>query len=195
MRIISLDASTTTIALSVFDFTSIDDVELVHYEYYKPNKKIDLFFRLNEVRNYIIENIKKYKPDQVILEDIILFMKGHSTAATVSSLAVLNRTVGLAILNELDKLPILLNVMKIRHSIKVGKILPPKEDIPELVASILKIKFPWEFDKKAKPKVENYDIADSMAVGLAYIKDIEKITKSLLNEEKSKSKVKKSKKK
>ncbi len=116
------------------------------------------------------------------LEDIILFMKGHSTAATVSALAVLNRTVGLAIYNQSGKPPELLNVMKVRHALKINKRLPGKEEIPDLVSHHLKIEFPWVFKEKGRGKnkelktiEENYDMADAMAVGLAYIKikDIE----------------------
>jgi len=169
MRVLSLDASTSTIGLAVFDYTNFSDKKLIHHEFYKPPQDGDIFERLAQVREYIYSKLDGYQPDNVALEDIILFMKGHSTAITVSSLAVLNRTVGLAVYNNLGKSPELLNVLKIRHAIKTSKILPPKEDIPLLVAHHLKIDFPWIF-KKGKPIVENYDMADAMAVGLAYIK-------------------------
>lgn len=170
MRLLSLDASTTTVGLAVFDYTNFTDKKLVHHEYYKPAKQGDIFERLAKVRDYIYLKMETYHPDEVALEDIILFMKGHSTAATVSSLAVLNRTVGLAVYNHSGKSPQLLNVMKIRHAIKLGKTLPSKEEIPSLVAFHLEMEFPWILNKKEKPIVENYDMADAMAVGLASIK-------------------------
>lgn len=177
MRVLSLDASTTTIGLAVFDYTKFSDVKMVHHEYYKPPKEGDIFERLAQVRDFIYARLDSYKPDHVALEDIILFMKGHSTAATVSALAVLNRTVGLAIYNQSGKSPELLNVMKIRHALKTDSQLPPKETIPDLVALHLKITFPWVLKEKGrgkkkemKPIEENYDMADAMAVGLAYIK-------------------------
>ncbi len=164
-----LDASTTTIGLSVIDYED-GYTCLVHHEFFKPPKKAEIFQKLAIVQGFIFDRLTKYKPDDVALEDIILFMKGHSTAKTVSSLAVLNRTVGLAIYNQTDKPPKLLNVMKIRHAIKLDKKLPPKEDIPDLVAHHLNISFPWQYNKKGKLIVENYDMADAIAVGLAFIK-------------------------
>lgn len=187
MRLLSLDASTTTIGLAVFDYTSFLDKKLIHHEFYKPPKDGDIFERLAQVRDFIYSRLETYKPDHVALEDIILFMKGHSTAATVSALAVLNRTVGLAIYNHSGKSPELLNVMKIRHAIKLDKVLPPKEDIPDLVAHHLNMSFPWVLNKKAKPIVENYDMADAMAVGLACIKikDVEAMPKKPLKKKKA----------
>ena len=173
-RVMSLDASTETIGLAVIDYDTYSDVKLAHYEFFKPPKKGDLFERLNCVREFIFERIEKFKPDDVALEDIILFMKGKSNAKTVSSLAVLNRTVGLAAYNKFGKVPKLLNVMTIRHAIKLTKKLPAKEEIPELVASIFKIDFPYIFVGSGKNKgsiaPESYDMADGMAVGLAFIK-------------------------
>lgn len=169
MRVLGLDASTTTIGISVIDSNDGYN-KLVYHNFYKPPKKFDIFYRLNAVREEITNLIKKWQPDCVALEDIILFMKGHSTAKTISSLAVLNRTVGLAVLNALGKPPELFNVMKIRHCLKLTKDLPAKEDIPELVAYHLNIDFPWRKNSKDKIIVENYDVADSMAVALTCVK-------------------------
>lgn len=170
MRLLSLDASTTTIGLAIFEYTNFSDKKLIHHEFFKPPKKGDLFERLAKVRDFVYSRLDTYQPHQVALEDIILFMRNHSTATTVSSLAVLNRTVGLAVYNQSGKSPELLNVLKIRHALKLSKTLPNKEEIPNLVAHHLKIDFPWKLNKNSKPIVENYDVADAMAVGLAYIK-------------------------
>jgi Holliday junction resolvasome RuvABC endonuclease subunit len=168
-RVLGFDASTTTIGVAVLD--EIDGyVTLVHLEHFKPPKKGDIFQRLSKVREFVAQTLKLFQPTDVALEDIILFMKGHSTAKTTSSLAVLNRTVGLTVYNEFGKSPELLNVMKIRHTLKIGKKLPPKEDIPELVAQTLGIKFPYLMNKVGKIAVENYDRADAIAVALAFIK-------------------------
>jgi len=184
IKILSLDASTTTIGLAVLLYQD-GKINLIHLEHFKPNKELEIFEMLNSVRNYIIDKIKEFQPDEVCLEDIVLFMKGHSTAQTISSLAILNRTVGLAVYNQLGKSPNLLSVMKIRHAIKKNKIFPKKEEIPDLVASHLKIEFPWMYNKKGKPLVENFDRADGIACGLAYLKlkekEIEKTKKQLQN--------------
>lgn len=188
-RVVGLDASTTTIGFSVVEYDGYSAPDLKHVEHFKPPKKGDLFERLAKVRTFIFDRLDKFKPDDVALEDIILFMKGRSTAKTISSLAVLNRIVGLAVYDKMGKPPQLLNVMKIRHAIKDGKTLPPKEDIPELVAKILNIKFPYILNKKGAVAVENYDRADAIAVALAYIengKRVEKTPKKRTKKQKSK---------
>jgi Holliday junction resolvasome RuvABC endonuclease subunit len=182
--ILGLDASSTTIGISIIkvddplkiDWTNlplglkVEGLELVHSEYYKPPKKGNIFVRLQAVRNFIQQLAKKWNPDIVVLEEILLYMPNKSTAKTISTLAILNRTVGLAILDQLERPPELLSVNKIRHATKLGKKQTQKEDVPELVAGILGIEFPWEFNRKDKPKVENYDRADGINVALAWIK-------------------------
>lgn len=173
MRVLGLDASTSTIGISVIDYTDDGEMTLVYCNYFKPPKNDDIFIRLAAVRGFIFDLLDKYKPDHVAIEDIILFMKGKSSAKTITGLAVLNRTVGLAVLNHYGTSPVLLNVLKIRHAIKIDT-LPSKEEIPELVAKHLNIDFPYKYKTKGKAKgkiaVESYDMADGIAVGLAFIK-------------------------
>lgn len=174
-RVMGLDASTSTIGLSIIDYED-GYVSLHHVEYFKPDKKGTIFERLSGVRKFITERLDKFKPDDVALEDIILFMKGHSTAKTISALSILNRTVGLAVYDA-GYTPHLLNIMSIRHKIKDGKKLPAKAEIPELVAKILNIKFPYVLNKKKEMAVENEDMADSIAVALAFIKGAKRVEK------------------
>jgi len=166
-RVLGLDAITNTIGICVLDFTLDGKFDLVIASYYKPPKKGHPIERLAITKSAIEKIIEKYKPDHVALEDIILFMKGKSTAKTTTSLASLNRTVGLAVYDKINAPPTLLNVLTIRHAIKNGEV-PDKEKIPETVASKLNIQFPWVYNKNNKPIVENYDVADGIAVALAY---------------------------
>jgi Holliday junction resolvasome RuvABC endonuclease subunit len=167
-RVLGIDASTTTIGLSLLRYND-SDIQLEHCEYYKPPKKGGIFERLYFVREFISKKIDELKPDFIALEDIVLFMAGNSTARTISSLAVLNRTVGLAVYEKTGEEPVLFNVTKIRHSIKKEKKMPKKEEIPEVVASILNVDFPYVFNKKGNPRKENFDVADSIACALCYI--------------------------
>ncbi len=167
-RVLGFDASTTTIGVGVIDYNDFEK-KFIHCEYFKPSKKGHILERLAGVREYVSSKITEFNRDDIALEDIILFMKGGSTAQTVSSLAVLNRTVGLTILNQTDRVPALLSVMKVRHATKFNKDLPPKEDIPELVAKHLNIEYPWIVNKKGKYIEENYDMADALNVALAFI--------------------------
>ncbi len=167
-----MDASTATIGLCIVDYCD-DKAKLKHQEYYKPPTKGNLFERLAAVRLYIQEKIDEFKPDDLAIEDIALYMK-LSTARTLATLAVLNRTVGLAIYNKTEKAPYLYNAMRIRHAIKLDKDLPSKEEIPELVAKMLNFKFPYEYRKKRDGseilKDEVSDMADAIAVALCHIK-------------------------
>lgn len=161
-----IDASTTTVAVSIIEMS--DTNKILHQSHFKPNKKNGLFSMLAGVKKFISDIIDKFKPDEVVLEDIVQFMKGASGAKTIISLAVINRMIGFAVYEKTSKEPVLLNVLKIRHSIKKDKAFPKKEEIPNLVSNILSFDFPWKYDKKGKPRVENYDEGDAIAVALSY---------------------------
>jgi hypothetical protein len=101
-------------------------------------------------------------------------MKGSSSANTVIPLAILNMTLRLAI-RDIGITPEALNVLKIRHTLKLTKVLPKKEDIPELVAQHLGIPYPWLYKINRRTKQqqileESYDVADSIAVALTWAK-------------------------
>jgi hypothetical protein len=172
-RVMSLDASTSTIGVSIIDYGD-GYIKLIHCEYYKPDKTNGILNMLQLTRSYIINLFGKYNAQEFVIEDYIRFMKGASSAATVIPLSILNITLRLAIL-DLGITPEALNVLKIRHAIKLSKELPKKEDIPELVAAHLGISYPWlyKINKKTKMQVvmeESFDVADSIAVGLAWAK-------------------------
>jgi Holliday junction resolvasome RuvABC endonuclease subunit len=174
MRILSLDASTTTIGISVIDYDDGYHCKLIYYEYYKPDKSIDLLDMLIKARAYILDIAIKYEINEFVIEDFIKFMKSSSSAATVIPLAILNTTLRLMIWDQLKIKPQALNVLKIRHALKLTKQLPTKEEIPDLVAHHLGIEYPWEYKvnrkKQQVKKEESYDVADAIAVGLALVK-------------------------
>jgi len=169
-RVLSLDASSTTIGLAIIDYDD-QSMTLVHKEYYKPPKKGNLFERLSAVRIFIQDKVDEFKPDCTSMEDIVLFMK-FSTAKTITTLAILNRTVGLAIYDKIKKPPYLYNALRIRHAIKPTKALPPKEDIPDVVANILNFDFDFKMRRSKGKQIraeENYDIADAIACGICHV--------------------------
>lgn len=168
-RVLGFDVSSTTIGYSIID---IDDgkIYLVHADYLKPIKKGTIIERIVDTRDKIKSIIEKAEPDHIGIEDIIQFMQGKSTAKTIIMLTTFNRMIGLCAYDYLKKSPELFNVMTIRHGLKTSKDLPKKEDMPELVAKHLGITFPYETGKKGKVKVENFDKADGIAVGLYYAK-------------------------
>lgn len=162
-----LDCSSTTIGISLLE---IDNNE-IHFKkcfYIKPIKTGTIVERLIDTRNKIRKIIEDSKPDYIGIEDIISFMKNKSTAQTIITLTAFNRMICLLAYDYLNKSPELFSVMSIRHGLKLNKVFPKKEDMPELVAKHLNIKFPYEISKKGKIKEENYDMADGTAVGLYY---------------------------
>lgn len=165
MRIIGLDCSSSVIGYCIIDFIN-NKPHLKYHGFIKSPKTSNIFDKLIFIKQEITKLMDLYKPDIVALEEIAKFMPGISSANTIITLGVVNRTVGLTIYEKSGKLPELLNVMSIRHGLKFSKELPKKEDMPELVAKHLKIKFPYEFKKNGDIKKENYDVADSIAVGL-----------------------------
>jgi Holliday junction resolvasome RuvABC endonuclease subunit len=134
--------------------------------YHKPIKKGSIIERIVDTRNHMKKIIEDHKPDYIAIEDIIKFMKGKSSAQTIIMLTTFNRMIGLAAYDYLGASPNLYSVMTIRHGLKLNKVFPKKEDVPELVAKHLGITFPYEYGKKGSLKVENYDKADGVAVAL-----------------------------
>lgn len=174
MRILGLDASTTTIGIAVLEYDNSENISLIYHNYYKPDKSDGLINMLIKTRIFIKDIAYKYSIDEFVIEDYIKFMKGNSSAGTIIPLALLNITLRLMIIDEFNIEPQALNVLKIRHALKINNILPSKEEIPSLVAKHLCIKYPWlyKINKKTKQEVimtESYDVADAIAVALSYI--------------------------
>lgn len=170
----SLDASSSTIGLAILEQKG-NKIKLIHHDYWKPPKDGTLFERLSTIKSWFIKQLNKWNPNEFVIEDIIQHLKKGSGANTIILLAILNRTICLTYYEQRNKHPNLLNVMKIRHKLKFDKDLPSKEDIPELVAKHLGISFPWytrTIKKTGEEKIrqESYDVADAIAVGLAFIK-------------------------
>jgi len=166
MRVLGIDCSSNTIGWCVLDINL--SINFVAAGYIKPPKKGDIIERLNDTRNQINKLFAQYQPTYIGIEEIIQFMKGKSTAKTIIMLTTFNRMIGLLAYDYLKSSPQFFNVMSIRHGLKINKILPKKEEMPELVAQHLKMNFNYEINKNKKIKVENYDKADGMAVALYY---------------------------
>ncbi len=186
-RVLGIDCSSTTIGLGVLEIDDNNSIKYISMNYIKPLKDGTIIERIVDTRNKIKEIIEKEKPDYIGIEEIVQFMAGKSTAKTIIMLTTFNRMVCLLAYDYLNKNPELFNVMSIRHGLKLNKVFPAKEDIPDLVAHHLNIDFPWELIEKGKTKgnkkVENFDKADGIAVALHY---------AFILTGKTKSKVKKS---
>lgn len=166
-KVLGLDVSSTTIGICVLEVIG-EEIKFVSAQYLKPLKKGTIIDRIVDTRNKIKDIIETVQPDHIVIEDIIQFMKGQSTAKTIITLTTFNRMICLLAYDFLKRKPELFNVMAIRHGLKINNIFPKKEDMPELVAKHLGITFPYEINKKGNIKVESYDMADGVAVALYY---------------------------
>lgn len=167
--VLGFDVSSSCIGYCHLQINEVTgDIKFIFCDYLKPIKHGTIIERIVHTRDKIKKIIENIKPDYIGIEDIIQFMKGYSTAKTIIMLTTFNRMIGLAAYDYLGKVPELFSVMTIRHGLKINKILPKKEDMPELVAKHLKITFPYEKNSKNKIKIENYDKADATAVALYY---------------------------
>lgn len=165
-RVLGLDISSSTIGYCVLEVDGYN-IKYISMDYLKPSKKGSIMERIVDTRNKILTIINKVKPDYIGIEDLIKFMP-KSTATTVVVLTTFNRMICLLAYDYLQRYPELFNVMSIRHGLKLNKILPSKDDMPELVAKHLGIIFPYQYDKKNKIKEESRDMADGVAVALYY---------------------------
>lgn len=165
-RVLGLDISSSTIGYCVLEVDGYN-IKYISMDYLKPSKKGSIMERIVDTRNKILTIINKVKPDYIGIEDLIKFMP-KSTATTVVVLTTFNRMICLLAYDYLQRYPELFNVMSIRHGLKLNKILPSKDDMPELVAKHLGIIFPYQCDKKNKIKEESRDMADGVAVALYY---------------------------
>ena len=167
-RVLGIDCSSTCIGYCILEIDDSNNIKYISCDYIKPIKTGTIVERIANTRDKLKKIIDDTKPDYIAIEDIISFMQGKSTAKTIIMLTTFNRMVCLLAYDYLKANPQLFNVMSIRHGLKLNKILPKKEEIPDLVAAHLGIIFPFELNKKGKVKVENFDKADGVAVALYY---------------------------
>lgn len=170
IRVLGLDVSSSTVGWCVLDVEK-NNIKYVNSGYFKPSKSGSVFDRLKNSQEKTLEIIEKYSPDRIGIEDIAKYMPGVSSANTILTLCSFNRAIGLACYNYLGRSPELFNVMSIRHNIKKIsnlKELPKKDKIPDLFATQVKIKFPYEYKKDGDIKTESFDEGDGCAVALHY---------------------------
>lgn len=165
MRVLSFDCSSTTVAYALLEVND-KKITLKSLAYIKPIKSKDFILRLIDTRDKLKKIIEKEKPDLISIEDIVKYFPGKSSANTIITLATFNRMLCLLAYDYLKKTPNLYSVMAIRHNLKINGHFPSKEEMPEVVATWLKIPFPYKYSKKQKKMIENEDMADAVAVGL-----------------------------
>lgn len=167
MKIIGFDCSSTTVGWGVIEYDSAFNVINIKSGWFKPIKTGTIFERLDFVRIKVKDLLETHKPDIIAIEDIVKFMAGKSSAQTIITLSVFNRTIGMTCFDYSKTSPDLLSVMTIRHKIKEAKTVPKKEEVPARLEKILGIQFNWTLNKNGKIKPESYDESDGLAVATA----------------------------
>lgn len=163
-----LDISSSCIGYCILDVDELsNDIKYVSMHYLKPSKKGKIMERIVDTRNKLNIIINEMKPDYIAIEDLIKFMP-KSTATTVVVLTTFNRMICLLAHDYLQRQPELFNVLSIRHGLKTDKTLPQKQDMPELIAHHLNIRFPYIHKKSGKINEISMDMADGVAVALYY---------------------------
>lgn len=163
-KILGFDISSSCIGWGL-----IEDEKLKDYGHISPlSNKYNIFERLDNTNEQVLYLLKRTSPDIIGMEDILLFVPKKSSANTIITLGVFNRTVGLTAYNYLEKPPVLLpsqtirKIIRHKHQIEVLK----KENIPEVINQYLG-NFTLEFKKTGKLKNYIYDQADGIAVAWA----------------------------
>jgi hypothetical protein len=172
IRVLGLDCSSSTIGWGLVTFNK--EPVLLSHGYIKPlSSKYELFERLDDVFTSIQELCEELKPSHVVIEDIVLHMRGRSSAKTITTLAIFNRVAGLAARKYCGESPGLFAVGTIRKYIRhLNRDIDPKfkkEDIPELIRCYLKPNvFEDLYNRNNKIRDETYDQADGIAAAWAY---------------------------
>ena len=91
-RILGFDCSSQTIGWALLE-TNEDSksINMIECGYIKPIKNGSIIDRLVNTRDKVSTIIKRLLPDYIGIEDILLFMKGKSTANTITVLTAFNR--------------------------------------------------------------------------------------------------------
>jgi len=170
-RILGLDCSSSTIGWGLC--TLNNNPILAAYGHIKPlNSKHNMFERLKDVHEKIRFLCEEVNPTHVVIEDILLHMKGKSSAKTITTLAIFNRTVGLSVYMNTGIEPELFSVGTIRKLIReVNSNIDPKfkkEDIPNIIRTYFEPKFSNIINKNNNISNETYDEADGIIASWAY---------------------------
>lgn len=165
--ILGLDCSSATVGWGLIVLNK--SPTLVAHGHIKPlNSKHADIERLNDIYHRIGKLCDETRPSCVAVEDVFLFMKGKSTARTITLLAAFNRVISLATYQK-TKNVYLYSVHDIRNLInKNYNITIDKESMPNAVADYLEPKFEPIINKKGNISKETYDEADGVAAAWAH---------------------------
>jgi RNase H-fold protein (predicted Holliday junction resolvase) len=185
-KVLSLDVSTKTIGIALFDITTKDLLELTHVSPVpKPkrdNKMEELLIKAEMVRSKI-ENYRNLNVTEVVIEEPLL---GSNNIYTIQTLLRFNTLVFKDIYDVLGIVPEFISTYNARkfafphlvqpndkgkHVLFGGfpRDIDKKVIIWELVAK-REPQITWNYTKNNTLKKENFDSSDAYAAGLGYMR-------------------------
>lgn len=166
--ILGLDVSSSTIGWGLIKVEN-NEISLLSYGHIIPLKsKYPEIERLADTYNKIMELCNNLKPDKVVIENILLFMKGLSTAKTITVLATFNRTCALAAYHynkNVEFIPVVTIRKYIKKHCKLNEI--EKTDMPDIIRKHLSPQFEDIINRNNKVDKKTNDRADGIAVAWA----------------------------
>jgi RNase H-fold protein (predicted Holliday junction resolvase) len=185
-KVLSLDISTKTIGIALFDITTRELLELTHVSPVpKPkrdNKMEELLIKAEMVRSKI-ENYKNLNVTEVVIEEPLL---GSNNIYTIQTLLRFNTLVFKDIYEQLGIVPEFISTYNARkfafphlvqpndkgkHVLFGGfpRDIDKKVIIWELVAK-REPQITWNYTKNNTLKKENFDSSDAYTAGLGYMR-------------------------
>lgn len=166
--ILGLDCSTATIGWGLVSISK--KPRLLKYGHLKPmpSKNGSLIKRLNDTYDRINHLCQELSPNIVAIEQIKKFMKGLSSAQTITILAGFNRVVSVSaykVSNDLRYYDELEIRRIIKHHYKIDRV--SKDNMPDIIRLYLEKSFAGPLNKKNEPAIETNDEADGIAVAWA----------------------------
>jgi len=171
--ILGIDIST-----SITGFAVVGDGQLLHYSSVDLRKHKGIFAKAEAIREYIADFFENYQLDQgnsphpiqhiYIEQPLHMFMKGKSSAKTLSSLMTFNGVVSWLVyeLFEIEPQYISASSARKRAGIKVPRGTKAKQVVLE---HLIKTEpaFKIEYTTYGNPKPETYDRADAIIIAKA----------------------------
>ena len=173
IKVLGLDCSSSVIGWGLLTLFEGSPTLLAHGHIKPLDSKFNIAVRLQDVFEKIGDLCCNIEPTHISIEDIILHMKGLSSARTITTLAIFNRMVGTSAYVHTGIIPELLSVGTIRKLIRESHpAIDPKfkkEQIPDIIREYLEPNFLNIINRNDNVSNETYDEADGIAAGWAYI--------------------------
>lgn len=173
--VLGLDCSSSTVGWGLVGCGTDGTFALLAHGHIKPlDSKHGLFERLDDLFERIGQLCETLSPTHVALEDIFTYVKGKSTAKTITILAAFNRVAGLSVHRKNGGV-LLYSVNRVRPLIRKAYSVTAKiekQQLPDLVRRFLEPGFGDILDKNGNVSKITYDESDGIAVAWACALDI-----------------------